>query len=144
MIKPDYKIEVVGARREVGQRSSMILDRKDVEWARDELEVGKIMRWQKIVATVEVDEQVELALYASGLQVRPSGNIIDAVSANTPTNKQAIVITTAAYVKKQRSIIDAMGKDLWIILYDDETGIYELMRQCREKIGMRIALAQNP
>src|SRR5688572_24305517 len=73
----------------------------DVHRIRESMVRGSLVPRLRIVATIGLDEEVEDVLEISGLKVKPSTHILDAISVHHPGDLPVIVMGQDAYAKEE-------------------------------------------
>ena len=142
LIKPEYRIEVVGRRRGAGAPRE--LSRTDVEDERDRRERMILLTHEKIVATVGTPDDVDTAIEIAGLRPMPASNLLDGIAANGPNNQIAIVIITEeAIALESDALIDAVKDQMEIVVLDEHFTYRWLIRECRSLIEARVEAKQN-
>lgn len=142
LIKPEYRIEVVGRSR--AQGAPRLLSRADVEDERDRRERKMLMPWERIIATVGVPDDIDMAIEVAGLKPVPAANLLDAIAANGPRNPIAIaVFTQEAMDAENQELVATMQGQMEILVLGDEFEYSWLIRECRELIQARMERKQQ-
>lgn len=145
LIKPEYKLEVVG-RREVEARgpNPRVLRRTDVEDERDRRERMVLLPHEKIVATVGCPDDIDAAIEIAGLRPVPAAHVLDAIAANGPGNDiQVVVITQEALDRETDELMRVVEDQIELVVLTDEFEYKWLIRECRELIEARMERKMN-